>query len=295
MSENLDTNSSTNLNSRSNLDENLSLNANLNATKAYDDDTKDFKNDLNALKNTLLNAKIYENPKWLALLHYENGKSRVQKGSNFFLAQNGHKNAKDEYVATIEHFFDEIERHKIQNLKKSITVKVNMEETEDNMYNIGIGANFTSTDGDNSVYWSNESVCSGGIEAIKITQTSETNGEKIKEFKDVTYTFEIENKGYVIEELGGYSSIVFEDYIPNELNIKSVEYNNYNVEKTGVGPITKYKITNQNKKMEDILVAQANGLTTSSEKARIKLNLNIQNGGKITIKIIIYSTYKAEI
>ena len=47
-----------------------------------------------------------------------------------------------------------------------------MEETEDNMYNIGIGANFTSTDEDNSVYWSNESVCSGGIEAIKITQTS---------------------------------------------------------------------------------------------------------------------------
>lgn len=117
LSENLDTNSSTNLNSRSNLDENLSLNANLNATKVYDDDKKDFKNDLNALKNTLLNAKIYENPKWLALLHYENGKSRVQKGSNFFLAKNGHKNAKDEYVATIERFFDELERHKIQNLK----------------------------------------------------------------------------------------------------------------------------------------------------------------------------------
>lgn len=117
LSESLDINSSTNLNSRSNLDENLSLNANLNATKTHNNDKKDFKNDLNALKNTLLNAKIYENPKWLALLHYENGKSRVQKGSNFFLAKNGHKNAKDEYVATIERFFDELERHKIQNLK----------------------------------------------------------------------------------------------------------------------------------------------------------------------------------
>ena len=63
---------------------------------------------------------------------------------------------------------------------------------------------------------------------------------------------EEERKGYVIEELGGYSSIVFEDYIPNELNIKSVEYNNYNVEKTGVGPLTKYKITNEDKKMESI-------------------------------------------
>ena len=120
LSENLDINSSTNLNSHSNLDENLSLNANSNATKAYDDDKKDFKNDLNALKNTLLNAKIYENPKWLALLHYENGKSRVQKGSNFFLAKNGHKNAKDEYVATIETFFNQTQK---QNLKDNTNLE----------------------------------------------------------------------------------------------------------------------------------------------------------------------------
>lgn len=117
---NFDENSSTNLNSRSNLDENLSLNANLNATKSYYDDTKDFKNDLNALKNTLLSAKIYENPKWLALLHYENGKSRVQKGSNFFLAKNGHKNAKDEYVATIETFFNQTQK---QNLKDNTNLE----------------------------------------------------------------------------------------------------------------------------------------------------------------------------
>ena len=120
LSENLDINSSTNLNSRSNLDENLSLNANLNATKVYDDDKKDFKNDLNALKNTLLNAKIYENPKWLALLHYENGKSAVQKGSNFFLSQSGHKNAKDEYVATIETFFNQTQK---QNLKDNTNLE----------------------------------------------------------------------------------------------------------------------------------------------------------------------------
>lgn len=120
LSENLDINSSTNLNSRSNLDENLNLNANLNAAKSYDDNKKDFKNDLNALKNTLLSAKIYENPKWLALLHYENGKSRVQKGSNFFLAQNGHKNAKDEYVATIETFFNQTQK---QNLKDNTNLE----------------------------------------------------------------------------------------------------------------------------------------------------------------------------
>ena len=120
LSENLDINSNTNLNSHLNLDENLSLNANLNATNVYDDDKKDFKNDLNTLKNTLLNAKIYENPKWLALLHYENGKSRVQKGSNFFLAKKGHKNAKDEYVATIETFFNQTQK---QNLKDNTNLE----------------------------------------------------------------------------------------------------------------------------------------------------------------------------
>lgn len=114
---NFDENSSANLNSHSNLDENLSLNTNSNAVKIYNDDKKDLKNDLNAIKNTLLNAKIYENPKWLALLHYENGKSSIQKGSNFFLAKKGHKNAKDEYIATLKLFFDELERHKIQNSK----------------------------------------------------------------------------------------------------------------------------------------------------------------------------------
>lgn len=120
LSENLDINSSTNLNSHSILDENLSLNANSNTTKVYDNDKKDFKNDLNTLKNTLLNAKIYENPKWLALLHYENGKSRVQKGSNFFLAKNGHKNTKDEYVATIETFFNQTQK---QNLKDNTNLE----------------------------------------------------------------------------------------------------------------------------------------------------------------------------
>lgn len=65
--------------------------------------------DLNTLKNTLLNAKIYENPKFKALLHYEKGKSKIQKHSNFFLSKTGHKSVKDEYIATIESFFKELE------------------------------------------------------------------------------------------------------------------------------------------------------------------------------------------
>lgn len=75
---------------------------------------------LNTLKHTLFNAKIYENPKWQALLHYEKGKSNIQKGSNFFLSKKGHKSPKDEYIATIEKFFDEQENPKSNALNNSI-------------------------------------------------------------------------------------------------------------------------------------------------------------------------------
>ena len=77
-------------------------------------DTNSSENlDLNALKSRLLNAKIYENPKWLVLLHYDKSKSAIAKSSNFFLSKNGHKSPKDEYIATIEKFFAEM--REIQN------------------------------------------------------------------------------------------------------------------------------------------------------------------------------------
>ena len=132
----------------------------------------------------------------------------------------------------------------------SIYTKVNItEETISNKYAIGLDADFTCS---NVEYRSNQSIATGGIEAVKITQSSETSGEKIKEFKEITYTYEIENLGYVIDEWGGYSSIIFEDYIPNELKIESVEYNNFDVKKEGKFSETKYTITNENKKLGNV-------------------------------------------
>ena len=75
---------------------------------------------LNTLKNTLLNAKIYENPKWLALLHYEKGESKIQKSSNFFLSKKGHKSPKDEYIATIEKLFDEQQKPEFKDFNNSV-------------------------------------------------------------------------------------------------------------------------------------------------------------------------------
>ena len=164
----------------------------------------------------------------------------------------------------------------------SIYTKVNItEETISNKYAIGLDADFTCS---NVEYRSNQSIATGGIEAVKITQSSETSGEKIKEFKEITYTYEIENLGYVIDEWGGYSSIIFEDYIPNELKIESVEYNNFDVKKEGKFSETKYTITNENKELGNVEIAEANG-GDNSKSARLKINLNIKNNEKITIKI----------
>ena len=164
----------------------------------------------------------------------------------------------------------------------SIYTKVNItEETISNKYAIGLDADFTCS---NVEYRSNQSIATGGMEAVKITQYSETSGEKIKEFKEITYTYEIENLGYVIDEWGGYSSIIFEDYIPNELKIESVEYNNFDVKKEGKFSETKYTITNENKKLGNVEIAEANG-GDNSKSARLKINLNIKNNEKITIKI----------
>ena len=164
----------------------------------------------------------------------------------------------------------------------SIYTKVNItEETVSNKYAIGIDATFISSD---ITYRSNQSIATGGIEAVKITQSSETSGEKIKEFKEITYTYEIENIGYVINEWGGYSSIIFEDYIPNELKIESVEYNNFVVKKEGNFANTKYTITNEDKKLGSVEIAEANG-RDNSKSARLKINLTIKNNEKIRIKI----------
>ena len=46
----------------------------------------------------------YKTQQWQSLLHYHNGKSVINKGSNFFLAKDGYKNPKAVYIATLKAF-----------------------------------------------------------------------------------------------------------------------------------------------------------------------------------------------
>src|SRR5699024_5031984 len=102
------------------------------------------------------------------------------------------------------------------------------------------------------------------------------------------YTYEITNTGYTIDEWGGYTSVVFEDYLPNELSIQELEYNNFKVTQgTDLDNyfIIEYNLTEENVVWGTVEKGQANGRDNTGP-ARIKLNLNIKNGETITIKIV---------
>ncbi|WP_185908756.1 hypothetical protein [Campylobacter troglodytis] len=75
--------------------------------------------DLNALKQRLLSAEIYESAEFKTLLHYEKNKSSINKKSNFFLSKDGYKDPKAEYIATIEKFFAELQNDVVEKKQKS--------------------------------------------------------------------------------------------------------------------------------------------------------------------------------
>ena len=84
---------------------------------------------------------------------------------------------------------------------------VNVITDENCRYQIEYSA--TVEDSNKDITSSNLSVSKGGIPAVKITQTSETNGETLNGHDEIEYKFEIENIGYVREEDGGYTEYLF--------------------------------------------------------------------------------------
>ena len=167
-----------------------------------------------------------------------------------------------------------------------IDMKANVtDENQTETYKYSTGISVETIGNVQNTYNSNQCIAHGWIESVKITQSSETNGEKIKEFNQIIYTYEIENTGHVLDEFGGYTAITFEDYIPKELSVKSVEYNNFIVERKNQGAQSDYEITNNDISMSSIEIAQING-RDNEKTPRLKLDLNIKNDEKITIKIV---------
>ena len=157
----------------------------------------------------------------------------------------------------------------------------NIEETEEEKYKINFSASAQSERGD--IYWSNLTMAEGGIEAVKITQTSETDGEKIKEYEEVTYNFDVENVGYILKELGEVSEVEFEDYLPKGMRITKIEYDD-NDEQVILNDDSKTQVvvTPTHIKVSASEIEKMNEYDNS--KVNIKMKVKVGETNKITIK-----------
>ena len=160
---------------------------------------------------------------------------------------------------------------------------VNVITDENCRYQIEYSA--TVEDSNKDITSSNLSVSKGGIPAVKITQTSETNGETLNGHDEIEYKFEIENIGYVREEDGGYTEYLFVTNIPKELEVTSITYNSNEVSKDTVDSKTVYTIKPIDKwyTKEDLELINSDDY---KEETRANEKIILKNGEKsiITIK-----------
>ena len=162
----------------------------------------------------------------------------------------------------------------------------NMEDTDNYSYKVRFSVNVSIDGGRGIVYKSNETIAEGSREAVKITQTSEKNGEKLEPLDEITYVYTIENVGKAQESYGGYTEVNFEDYIPNILQILDVQYNDNDVRHSYEGENYEYvtTVTPVNRVWNGIQLKEANE-KDSSKEPRITIPLNIKNGESITLTI----------
>ena len=164
--------------------------------------------------------------------------------------------------------------------------KNNMEDTDNYSYKVRLSANVSIDGGRGIVYKSNEIIAEGSREAVKITQTSESNGEKLEPLDELTYVYTIENVGRAQESYGGYTVVNFEDYIPNILEILEVQYNDNDVRHSYEGEDYEYvtTVTPANRVWNGNQLREANE-KDSNKEPRISLQLNIKNDETITLTI----------
>jgi uncharacterized repeat protein (TIGR01451 family) len=159
---------------------------------------------------------------------------------------------------------------------------VSIEENTDYTWQVNSAATVTLPTGD--IYKSNDNIASGKIEAIKIEQSSDKSGETLSIGDEIVYKFVVKNVGKTIEEWGKYTTIDFKDFIPNELEILSVNYNNNKVSMEVEEGERVYKANKENITLSDYEIQLINK-NDNTEKPRIELKLNLLEDESLEVTI----------
>lgn len=135
----------------------------------------------------------------------------------------------------------------------------------------------TASNNDTDKYYSNPSIQNIQNPILKITQTSEKEGETLKYGDEIEYVFKIKNESKVINDF----TLTFYDFLDNNMDAISAEYDNYYFDINSENVKT-YNKTTIIKNLKD------KGTSNTEEYDKIedaKLELYIPNGEEITIKI----------
>ena len=135
----------------------------------------------------------------------------------------------------------------------------------------------TATNNDTDKYYSNPNIQNIENPILKITQTSEKEGETLKYGDEIEYVFKIRNESKTINDF----TLTFYDFLDNNMDAISAEYDNYYFDVTSENVKTYSKCT-ITKNLKD------KGTSNAEEYDKIedaKLDVFIPNGEEITIKI----------
>ena len=176
---------------------------------------------------------------------------------------------KDNYI---EFSIDNIEAN--SSIMKTIYVKAKASKEEKDGVELQASVNYNSEE-----YFSNPNIQFIKNAVLKIVQSSEKEGEKLKYGDKIEYVFTISNPSNVSE----FFTFDFVDWLDNNMQALSAEYENYYID-----PSAEYVDDAPVKEVlkKDLTVKDVTGDKDYDEVEDMKVNLFIPNHKEITVKII---------
>ncbi len=156
-----------------------------------------------------------------------------------------------------------------------IYIEIEQNSYKSNIYEYDLNLAATIIDNTNGeIYYPNEYGNKSYSYAVKVIQTSETEGKNIKFGDEIEYNFVIDTVGK--NTTGEAISIQIQDYLPKELNLIEMEYDVWELNETGENYIKTVKTTSSTKDglISEYLKLPADEMINIKIKAKVTGILN---------------------